>query len=71
MKRALLVLAVLVTVTTLSIMLTGCEPSSHDRFREMTYRRDIDADALGFCDDFDTTVLLSERATRLSNWYNR
>jgi len=36
----------------------------------MTYRRVIDADALGFEDDVDATLLLSERPTHLSQWYH-
>lgn len=68
MKRLCLVLAVLVAV---SILAMGCEPSAHGRYRQMTYRRVIDGDILGFDDDVDTAILLSERPTHLTQWYNR
>jgi len=67
MKRLCLVLAV---VTAATIVAAGCEPTSHGRYRQMTYRRVIDADALGFEDDVDATLLLSERPTHLSQWYH-
>jgi hypothetical protein len=68
MKRLLAVLAALVAV---SIVGSGCETTAHDRYRQMTYRRDIDADALGIQDDFDAGVILAERPTHLSPWYHR
>jgi hypothetical protein len=37
----------------------------------MTYRRAVDADILGFQDDVDASILLSERPTHLSQWYHR
>jgi len=66
MKRVLLVLVLLAVV---SLMATGCQKSAHDRYREWTYRRVMDADVLGFADDVDA-VFLSERATYLSQWYH-
>ena len=70
MKRLCLVLTGLVVMAVMSI---GCEPgvTSHGRYREMTYRRAIDADVLGVQDDVDATILLSERPTHLSQWYHR
>jgi hypothetical protein len=68
MKRLLAVLAALVAV---SIVGSGCETTAHDRYRQMTYRRDIDADALGIQDDIDAGVLLADRPTHLSPWYHR
>ena len=68
MKRLCLILA---GVMVLSILAMGCQPSSHDRFRQMTYRRVADMDALGIQDDFDTAVLLTERPSHLSTWYAR
>ena len=66
MKGLFLVLAGLLLI---SIVAAGCgEPSSHDRYRQMTYRRVADADILGFQDDVDAAVLLSERPTHLSQW---
>jgi hypothetical protein len=41
MKRLLLVLVVLAAV---SLIATGCQKSSHDRYREWTYRRVIEAE---------------------------
>ncbi|MCX5682858.1 MAG: hypothetical protein NT049_04145 [Planctomycetota bacterium] len=68
MKRLLAVLAVIVSVT---IVGSGCgEPSAHDRYRQMTYRRDLDGDVLGIQDDIDACFLL-DRPTHLTNWYNR
>ncbi len=67
MKRLSLVLAVLTAAT---IVATGCEATSHGRHRQMTYRRVIDADVLGFEDDVDSALLLSERPTHLSQWYH-
>jgi hypothetical protein len=66
MKRVCLLLAILVAAT----IVVGCT-TAHDQFRQMTYRRDTDADVLGVQDDFDTGVLLSERPTHLSTWYNQ
>jgi hypothetical protein len=69
MKRLLAVLAALVTV---SIVGSGCgETTAHDRYRQMTYRRVADADCLGIQDDFDATVILADRPTHLSPWYNK
>ena len=65
MKRVLLVLVLLAAV---SLIATGCQKSAHDRYREWTYRRVIEADAVGIVDDADA-VLLSERPTHLSQWY--
>lgn len=68
MKGLCLILAGLVVI---SIMVVGCgEPTSHGRYRQMTYRRDVDADLLGFEEDVDAAVLLSERPTHLSQWYH-
>ena len=66
MKRVLLVLVLLAAV---SLIATGCQKSAHDRYREWTYRRVIEADAVGFADDVDA-VFLSERPTHLSSWYH-
>jgi len=60
----LLVLLVLVV----SIVATGCQPSSHDRYRMYTHRIDCEANHIGFCDDLDA-VFLMERPTHLSQWY--
>jgi len=67
MKRLCLVLAGLVAF---SVLTMGCEQTAHKRYRDMTYRRIIDTDILGFADDVDA-VFLSERPTHLSTWYNR
>jgi hypothetical protein len=68
MKRLLAVLAALVAV---SIVGSGCgEPSAHDRYRQMTYRRNLDADCLGVQDDADAFLLL-DRPGHLSPWYHR
>jgi hypothetical protein len=67
MKRLCLIVAGLVV---LSVMAIGCEPSAHSRYRDLTYRRAVDTDVLGFQDDFDSTVLLSDRPNHLSEWYN-
>jgi len=64
MKCLCLIVAGLLVVSALGI---GCT-SSHDRYRQMTYRRAIDADVLGIQDDMDAAVLLSERPTHLSPW---
>ena len=66
MKYAWLVLVLLVVA---SVAVTGCQKSAHDRYREWTYRRVIEADAIGFADDVDV-VFLSERPTHLSQWYH-
>ena len=68
MKRLCLILAGLLLV---SIVAAGCEQTSHGRYRQMTYRRVIDADILGFEDDVDAAILLSERPTHLSQWYHQ
>jgi len=68
MKRLCLILA---GVLVLSMLAIGCEPSAHDRYRQMTYRRVADMDALGIQDDFDASVLLTERPSHLSQWYAR
>ena len=68
MKRVCLLLALLVAV---SIVAVGCETTSHNRHRQMTYRRAVDADILGFEDDMDAAVILSERPTHLSQWYHQ
>jgi hypothetical protein len=68
MKRLLAMLAALVTV---SIVASGCgEPTAHDRYRQMTYRRVADGQVLGIQDDFDAAYLL-DRPTHLSPWYNQ
>ena len=68
MKRLLAVLAAVVAV---SIVGSGCgEPTAHDRYRQMTYRRGADADCLGFQDDIDAS-LLTDRPGHLSPWYHR
>jgi hypothetical protein len=51
-------------------MTSGCEPTGHDRYREMSYRRSADADTLGIQDDFDASVLMTDRPTHLSEWFN-
>ncbi|MCX5648943.1 MAG: hypothetical protein NTX40_07600 [Planctomycetota bacterium] len=66
MKRVLLVLVLMAAV---SLIAMGCQKSAHDRYREWTYRRVMEADAVGFADDVDV-VFLSERPTHLSNWYH-
>ncbi len=68
MRHICLILAGLMVLTVVAV---GCEPSSHGRYRQMTYRRVIDADALGFHEDVDAAVLLTERPTHLSQWYHR
>ncbi|KPK43607.1 MAG: hypothetical protein AMK72_13070 [Planctomycetes bacterium SM23_25] len=68
MKRLCLILAGLLLV---SMVAAGCQPTSHGRYRQMTYRRVIDADILGFEDDVDAAILLSERPTHLSQWYHQ
>jgi len=68
MKHVCLILAGLMLVTVFAV---GCQPSAHDRYRQMTYRRVQDADALGMQDDVDAAVLLTERPTHLSQWYHR
>ena len=65
MKCLCLIVAGLLVVSALGI---GCT-SSHDRYRQMVYRRDLDADVLGIQDDVDATVLLSERPSHLSPWF--
>jgi len=67
MKRLCLILAGLLLV---SMVAAGCQPTSHGRYRQMTYRRVIDADILGFEEDMDAAILLSERPTHLSQWYH-
>ena len=67
MKRLCLVLAGLFLVT---MVAAGCQESSHGRYRQMTYRRVVDADLLGFQEDVDAAILLSERPTHLSQWYH-
>jgi hypothetical protein len=68
MKRVLAVLAALVTM---SIVASGCgETTAHDRYRQMTYRRVADGDALGVQDDFDACFLL-DRPSHLSPWYQQ
>jgi len=67
MKRLCLILAGLLLV---SMVAAGCQPTTHGRYRQMTYRRVIDADILGFEDDMDAAILLSERPTHLSQWYH-
>jgi hypothetical protein len=69
MKRFWLLVAGLVAVTLVG---AGCmETTSHDRYRQMTYRRVCDADILGVQDDTDVAVLLNDRPSHLSEWYNR
>jgi hypothetical protein len=69
MKRFWMLAAGLAAVTLVG---AGCmETTSHDRYRQMTYRRVFDADILGFQDDVDVAVLLNDRPTHLSEWYNR
>lgn len=67
MKLLLLVLAGLVLTSVMSI---GCEPTAHSRYRDMTYRRVNDTDCLGIQDDTDALILLSERPSHLSQWFN-
>jgi len=54
----------------MSVVAIGCEPTAHSRYREMTYRRVNDTDWLGAQDDVDALILLSERPSHLSQWYN-
>jgi len=69
MKHVCLILAGLILLTLAAV---GCEPpSSHGRYRQMTYRRVSDADALGLKEDVDAAILLSERPSHLSQWYHR
>jgi len=69
MKRWALVLALLVAVSVLTV---GCkEKTAHDRYRQMTYRRVVDAEILGMADDVDAAFLLTDRPTHLSPWYHR
>jgi len=68
MKRLLAVLAAVVAVT---IVGSGCgEPSAHDRYRQMTYRRTLDGDVLGVQDDIDASFLM-DRPSHISPWYLR
>jgi hypothetical protein len=67
MKHVCLILAGLLLLT---VFAAGCQPSAHDRYRQMTYRRVADADVLGWQDDIDAAVLLTERPTHLSQWYH-
>lgn len=67
MKRLCLVLTGLVLMGVLAM---GCEPTAHSRYREMTYRQVVDTDVLGMQDDMDTLILLTERPSHLSTWYN-
>ena len=67
MKRLCLILAGLLLV---SMVAAGCQPTSHGRYRQMTYRRVMDADILGFEEDMDAAILLSERPTHLSQWFH-
>ena len=67
MKRLCLILAGLLRV---SMVAAGCQETAHGRYRQMTYRRVADADLLGFQEDMDAAVLLSERPTHLSQWYH-
>jgi hypothetical protein len=66
MKRVCWLLVGLMLVSVLAI---GCQPTAHSRYRDMTYRRVADADALGFQDDCDMFLLI-DRPTHLSEWYN-
>ena len=70
MKR-LVMLLVLVGLVAGMVATLGCEKSSHDRYREMTWRRSADADTLGMADDIDAAVFQTERPTHLSPWYHR
>jgi len=68
MRHVCLILAGLILLTAFA---AGCQPSAHDRYRQMTYRRVVDADALGFADDVDAAILLTDRPTHLSEWYHQ
>jgi len=68
MKHVCLILAGLMLLT---VVAAGCQPSAHKRYRQMTYRRMSDADALGLKEDVDAAILLTERPTHLSQWYHR
>ena len=68
MKRIILMLIVL-AVACVGLVGSGC--SAHDRYRGMTYRRCLDADALGFWDDVDNAAFLADHPTHLSSWYQR
>jgi hypothetical protein len=46
----------------------GCTPSSHDRYRQMTWRYSLQADCIGIQDDADSYIL-QDRPTHLSQWY--
>jgi len=67
MKRLCLILAGLLAV---SMVAAGCHQRTHTRYRQMTYRRVVDTDVLGFEEDVDAAILLSERPTHLSQWYH-
>jgi len=67
MRHVCLILAALVLLGACSV---GCEKTAHDRYRGMTYRRIVDADALGLQDDVDAAILLTDRPTHLSEWYH-
>ena len=68
MKRVCLILAGLLLVSMVGL---GCEQTSHGRYRQMTHRRVVDADILGFNEDVDAAILLSERPSHLSQWYHQ
>jgi hypothetical protein len=59
----------LTLVVVIAIVATGCTPSSHDRYRQYTYHIVCESDGIGIQDDFDATVLLTERPTHLAQWY--
>jgi len=62
MKCLCFIVAGLLVVSVFGI---GC--TAHDRYRQMTYRRAIDGDILGFQDDVDAAILL-DRPSHLSPW---
>ena len=70
MKRLCLLL-VLVGLVGSTMAALGCETTSHDRYRQMTWRRDADADALGLADDIDAGFFQAERPTHLSTWIHK
>jgi hypothetical protein len=65
--RLLCVLLTLVVLVT--IVQTGCTPSRHDEYRQMTWRYSFAADGIGIQDDADAYIC-QERPTHLSQWYN-
>jgi hypothetical protein len=64
MKR----LCLLTLVSVVTMVGVGCAPSAHDRYRQMTWRYDCQADGISIQDDADSWIL-KDRPTHLSQWY--